>query len=101
MKALKPFLGLMLVVLIVMVGYAGVSVWLVFPLAAIFAAAYINGKWAAWESLFRQGGLRLYRALWVTYVIDLFIVLELYLLGAIAAYFVTYVMGSSELLVNE
>lgn len=93
MQSLKPWLSLALVVVIVMVGYAGASAWFVFPLTALFAAAYIDGKWYAWEGLFRQGGSKLYRALLVTYLIDLFVVLALYLLGVVIAYFVAYVMA--------
>ena len=81
MKALKPIFGLALVVIIILVGFAKASQWLILPLGVLFTAAYINGKWYAWKTLFKQRGNKFYTSLATTYIIETILVFVLYWMG--------------------
>lgn len=81
MKFLKPILGLSLVVIIILIGVAQASQWLVLPLGFLMTATYIHGKWYAWADLFKQRSRKFYQSLAVTYAIETLLTYALYWLG--------------------
>lgn len=81
LRALRPVIGLALVVATILVGFSGITQWIVLLFGAMFTAAYVNGKWVVWKALFEEKGRKLYESLGATYVVETLIVFALYWLG--------------------
>lgn len=81
LKVLRPVIGLALVVTTILIGFSGITQWIVLLMGALFTAAYVNGKWTVWRALFEEKGRKLYESLGATYVVETIIVFALYWLG--------------------
>jgi hypothetical protein len=82
MNVVKGFLGIGLLAIAIYTGFAKLPLWSVPLLALLFTAAYIQGKWYLWSSLFQQQNRKLYQSLLVTYLIQTVVVGIFYLLGS-------------------
>ncbi|MEL6161572.1 MAG: hypothetical protein AAFQ40_07550 [Cyanobacteria bacterium J06623_5] len=82
LKLIRPLIGLALVVVTILIGFAEARQWVVLLLGVLFTVAYIDGKWTTvWQEHFQRWDRKFYQSLLATYVVETIIVLSLYWLG--------------------
>ena len=79
---LKGLSSLGLLAIVLYAGFANFPLWSILLFGIPFTIAYIDGKRHLWTPLFQQGGLRLYRAIALTYCIQLIVIGVFYLIGS-------------------